>query len=105
MLEGLVCLDDRGELAGSSTEVAGEHSPALQLGVGAFADTAQARLGAVGGLLRLGQRLLAPFAFVSGDHVGVQADVAEVGEQPEEGQNLVGDLEPAGGGDVDGAAR
>ena len=92
------------KLAGSAAEVAGEDSPVLELSVGAFTQAAQAGLDAVGGLLRLGQHLFPAFALVAGDGVWVQADVAEIGQQAQELQHFVGNLEAAGRGDVDGPA-
>jgi hypothetical protein len=91
-------------VGGFAPEVVGEDFPLLELGVGAFAEAAQGGLGAVGGSLRLGQGRLAAFAFVAGDHLRVQANVAEVGEESEERQDFLGDAEAAGGGDVDGAS-
>jgi hypothetical protein len=102
--QGLDGLDHGGELTRASAKVAGEYPPRLQLGVGAFAKTSQAGLGTVGGLLRFGQGLLAALALVPGDDVRVQSDVAKIGQQAEELQNLVGYLEASGGRDVDGPA-
>jgi hypothetical protein len=102
--QGLNGLDERGDLSGVTPKVDGQDPPTLELSIGAFSDRPQARQGNVGGLLARREGLLPALAPVPDDRLWVQADVAQVGQQPEKFQYLLGDPEAAGRGDVHGLA-
>lgn len=101
VVQGEDGLDDGGAAPRAAPQLRGQGFPVLELRVPALADAAQLGLQPVRGPLG-GRELPAARPAPPGDDFLVQAEVAQVSEQAEEGEDIPGDACLPGGGDVDG---
>jgi hypothetical protein len=95
--------DHGGAAFRAAAQLGGQDFPVLQAGVAAFADAAQLGLQPVRGPLCRGQVLAARLA-AAGDHRLVPAEVAQVGEDADDGGEDGGDPRLPRRGDVHGGA-